>query len=89
MKTSDFSSTIDLDRDYMKILEILAKAHREPTENDLIDTSLLLNQDVKTIRLFESGKDVNDGEVFVAKVDSVEGHRRVTLTKLEEGVKDE
>ena len=33
--------------------------------------------------LFESGSLINDGDVFIAKVDSIEGHRRVTL-KLQE-----
>ena len=31
------------------------------------------------IILFESGSLINDGDVFIAKVDSIEGHRRVTL----------
>jgi len=33
----------------------------------------------KEIHLFERGRDINDGDHFIAKVDSVEGHRRVTL----------
>ena len=31
------------------------------------------------VTLFESGADINEGDVFIATVDSVEGHRRVTL----------
>ena len=29
--------------------------------------------------LFESGEDIADGDIFRARVDSIEGHRRVTL----------
>jgi len=36
------------------------------------------------ITLFENGKDIEAGDKFVASVDSVEGHRRVTLTKVDE-----
>ena len=32
------------------------------------------------ITLFESGKDVQEGDFFIASIDSVEGHRKVTLT---------
>jgi hypothetical protein len=31
------------------------------------------------IHLFEHGKKIQDGDLLLAKVDSVEGHRRVTL----------
>lgn len=31
------------------------------------------------ITLFENGKDIEEGDKFVAHIDSVEGHRRVTL----------
>lgn len=31
------------------------------------------------IHLFESGKKINDGDLLIASVDDVEGHRRVTL----------
>lgn len=34
------------------------------------------------ITLFENGKDVQEGDKFIAHVDSVEGHRRVTLERL-------
>lgn len=34
------------------------------------------------ITLFENGKDIQEGDKFVAHVDSVEGHRRVTLVPL-------
>ena len=38
--------------------------------------------EVKGIHLFEwAGKDVNEGDVFIAHVDSVEGRKRVTLVK--------
>jgi len=30
--------------------------------------------------LFEQGKDIEKGDVFIAAVDSTEGRRRVTLT---------
>ncbi len=29
--------------------------------------------------LFQCGEDIKNGDHFIAKVDSVEGHRRVTL----------
>ena len=29
--------------------------------------------------LFECGEDIADGDIFRARVDSIEGHRRVTL----------
>jgi hypothetical protein len=37
---------------------------------------------MEDIVLFESGKDVHDGDRFLARVDFVEGHRRVTLVRI-------
>ncbi len=31
------------------------------------------------IHLFQQGKKINDGDLLIAKVDTVEGKRRVTL----------
>ena len=35
------------------------------------------------ITLFESGKGIKEGDMFIATLDSVEGHGRVTLTLVE------
>ena len=35
------------------------------------------------VHLFDSGKAIQDGDRFRASIDSVEGRRRVTLTKVE------
>ena len=35
------------------------------------------------VHLFDSGRDINDGDLFTATIDSVEGRRRVTLTKVD------
>ncbi len=35
------------------------------------------------VHLFDSGKYINEGDLFIASIDSVEGRRRVTLTKVE------
>ena len=40
------------------------------------------------ITLFESGKGIKEGDMFIATLDSVEGHGKVTLTLVEK-VKDE
>ena len=32
------------------------------------------------IHLFENGKGIKEGDIFIATLDSVEGHGRVTLT---------
>ena len=40
------------------------------------------DEELKSIVLHESGKDINDGDQFVAVVDEVEGHRRVTLQEI-------
>ena len=40
------------------------------------DGGITMTEDVI---LFQSGETINDGDIFKAKVDSVEGHRRVTL----------
>ena len=85
---SDFS-LIKRSLDHNDLGDKLKDPLKNRKENDLIRTDLLLDHDVKKIRLFQSGNDVNVGDVFVATVDFVEGHRRVTLTKREEGVKDE
>ena len=37
---------------------------------------------MKPIHLFR--EDIEEGDLFRAKIDSVEGHRRITLTKVEE-----
>ncbi len=37
---------------------------------------------MREIRLFERGNGINSGDQFVARVDSEEGHRRVTLVKI-------
>lgn len=31
------------------------------------------------IHIFELGKEINDGDLLLASIDTVEGHRRVTL----------
>lgn len=41
-----------------------------------------VSNDQTEITLFESGKDVQEGNIFIAHVDSVEGHRRVKLVKI-------
>ena len=35
------------------------------------------------ITLFESGKGIKEGDMFIATLDSVEGHGKVTLTLVE------
>ena len=34
-----------------------------------------------SVTLFKSGDDINSGDVFIAKVDHIEGRRRVTLVR--------
>ncbi len=41
-------------------------------------------QNPTTVHLFDRGADIKDGDLFIALVDSVEGRRRVTLTKVDE-----
>ena len=36
------------------------------------------------IIVYESGSDLNEGDLFIAKVDYVGNRRRVTLTKVDE-----
>ena len=36
---------------------------------------------MKPIHLFENGKEIQEGDLLLAHIDSVEGHRRVTLTR--------
>lgn len=37
---------------------------------------------MKPIHLFERGSEINEGDLLRARIDSVEGHRRVTLEKI-------
>ena len=36
---------------------------------------------MKPIHLFENGREIQEGDLLIAHIDSVEGHRRVTLTR--------
>jgi len=37
----------------------------------------------KEIILFENGRDVHEGDKFIAHISSVEGRKKVTLVKIE------
>lgn len=39
---------------------------------------------MKPITLFESGKDIQEGDKFIAHVSSSEGRKKVTLVKINE-----
>ena len=41
-------------------------------------------QKTTRVHLFDRCRDINDGDLFIASIDSVEGRRRVTLTKVDE-----
>ena len=44
----------------------------------------MTSQKPTQVHLFDSGRDINDRDLFIATIDSVEGRRRVTLTKVVE-----
>jgi len=37
---------------------------------------------MKEIRIFEIGNEIKEGDLLLASIDTVEGHRRVTLKKI-------
>ena len=39
-----------------------------------------------SVTLFKSGDDINSGDVFIAKVDHIEGRRRVILVRQKDPV---
>ena len=45
-----------------------------------IKIAVTIIKTMKPIHLFENGKEIQEGDLLVAHIDSVEGHRRVTLT---------